>query len=210
MNYLNAETLANIKSGFSAVNSLYLLTMPSGDITYCFDTRQMLEDGSARATKWVGAESTAFYETKSRKFYLGKAGYIGEYAGYLDDASTYRMTYYTTWIDFGNPVQKSILKKIRLTAIGGSEQSVVFKWGYDFNEQEFSETVSIPALANAATYNVSEYNTTAEYSSGVYVNRISANGMSQGQVVQLGFETEINGVEFSVQKIDALAKNGRI
>ena len=135
---------------------------------------------------------------------------MGEYAGYLDDATTYRMTYYTTWIDFGNPVQKSILKKIRLTAIGGSEQSVIFKWGYDFNEQEFSETVSIPALANAATYNVSEYNTTAEYSSGVYVNRISANGMSQGQVVQLGFETEINEVEFSVQKIDALAKNGRI
>ncbi len=210
MMYLNTETLANIKSGFSAVNSLYLLTMPSGDITYCFDTRQMLEDGSARATKWVGAESTAFYETKSRKFYLGKAGYIGEYAGYIDDASTYRMTYYTTWIDFGDQVRKTILKKSRLICIGGNDQVVSVKWAYDFGNSYFSENVTIPTSSFSAQYNVSQYNTTAQYSSSTTVNLLSSNGLSQGQVLQFGFETDMNNNAFSVQKIDLLTKNGRV
>ena len=170
----------------------------------------MLEDGSARATMWTGECSTAFYETKGRRFFLGKPGYIGEYAGYLDDASSYRMTYYTTWIDFGNPIQKTILKKIRMTCIGGNDQSVIFKWAYDFSLSYFSETQDIPTSSYSAQYGVSQYNTTAQYSANVTVNTLSANGMSQGQVLQFGFETEMNDAAFSVQKIDLLTKNGRV
>lgn len=210
MTYLTIETTANIKSGFSAVNSFYLLTMPASDITYCFDTKQALQDGSAKTTKWVGTESTAFYETKGRKFYLGKPGYIGEYAGYLDDTSTYRMTYYTTWIDFGDPIRKSILKKVRLTCIGGNAQTVAIKWTYDFSSSYFSENATIPASTGLAQYNVSQYNTTAQYAGGSLVNVLSANGLSQGQVLQFGFETEVNDSAFSVQKIDLLCKNGRV
>jgi len=210
MDYITAETLANIKSGFSAVNSLYLLTMPASDITFCFDTRQMLEDSSARATMWTGECSTAFYETKGRRFFLGKPGYIGEYAGYLDDTASYRMTYYTTWIDFGNPIQKTILKKIRMTCIGGSDQMIAMKWSYDFTGSYFSENVSIPTNVYSAKYNVSQYNTTAQYVGTLNVNVLSANGMSQGQVLQFGFETEMNDAAFSVQKIDLLTKNGRV
>jgi hypothetical protein len=210
MMYLNSETLANIKSGFSAVNSLYLLTMPAASITYCFDTRQPLQDGSARATKWVGAPSTAFYETKGRRFFMGKPGYIGEYAGYLDDTASYRVSYYTTWIDFGDPLRKSILKKVRLTVIGGNAQGISIKWAYDFTSTYFSENVTIPASVFAAQYGVSQYNTTAQYAGNVDVNVVAANGLSQGQVLQFGFETQINDAAFSVQKIDLLTKNGRV
>lgn len=210
MIYLSTETLALIKSGFSAVNSIYLLTMPTSNITYCFDTRQSLQDGSARTTKWPGTASKAFYETKGRRFFLGKAGYIGEYAGYLDDTATYRMTYYTTWIDFGDPIRKSILKKTRLTCLGGNSQSIAIKWAYDFLSSYFSETVTTAATSYAAQYNVSQYNTTAQYSSSTVANVLSSNGLSQGQVLQFGFETDINDSAFSVQKIDLLTKNGRI
>jgi len=210
MGYITAETLASIKSGFSAVNSLYLLTMPTSNITYCFDTRQPLQDGAARVTKWTGTTPKSFYETKGRRFFMGKSGYIGEYAGYLDDTSTYRMTYYTTWIDFGNPIQKSILKKTRLTCIGGDSQAISIKWAYDFVSTYFSENVSTPTSSLAAEYGVSEYNSTAEYAGSVDVNVVSANGMSQGQVLQFGFETDINDSAFSVQKIDLLTKNGRV
>ena len=210
MGYITVETLANIKTGFSAVNSLYLLTMPASNITYCFDTRQPMQDGSARVTKWTGTTTKAFYETNRRKFYLGKAGYIGEYSTYLDDASTYRMTYYTTWIDFGNPIQKSILKKTRLTCIGGDLQFISIKWAYDFLSTYFSENVTTPVSSLAAEYGVSEYNSTAEYAGSVDVNVVSANGTSQGQVLQFGFETDINDSAFSVQKIDLLTKTGRV
>jgi hypothetical protein len=141
---------------------------------------------------------------------MGKAGYIGEYAGYLDDTATYRMTYYTTWIDFGDPIRKSILKKTRLTCIGGDSQVIVIKWAYDFVSTYFSENISTPTSYLAAEYGVSEYNSTAEYAGRVDVNVVSANGLSQGQVLQFGFETDINGSVFSVQKIDLLCKNGRI
>ena len=42
------------------------------------------------------------------------------------------------------------------------------------------------------------------------MNVVSANGMSQGQVLQFGFETDINDSAFSVQKIDLLTKTGRV
>lgn len=206
---VTAETLANIKSGFSAVNNMYLLTMPASQKTYCFDTRSPLQDGAARCTLWSGVTSKAFYETASRKFYLGKPGYIGEYSGYTDNTSAYRMLYYTTWVDFGNPIRTSILKKIFMDIIGGRNQSLVYKWGFDFLSAGYSQTVAIPATAVAVSeYNVSEYNI-AEYSGTLGVNRISVNASGSGRVIQVGIEVEINGYELSIQKIDIYTKDGR-
>jgi hypothetical protein len=206
---VNLETLANIKSGFSAVNSFYLLTMPATMRTYCFDTRSPLQDGSAKATIWSGTTSKAFYETKGRKFYMGKAGYLGEYSGYLDDTAKYRMTYYTTWIDFGNPIQKSILKKIRLTVIGGSEQTIIFKWAYDFSSSYFSSSATLPVGGTVAEYGIAEYGI-GEYDAKLLVNLLSVNGSSSGQVLQFGFEVELDNAALSIQKIDLYTKNGRI
>lgn len=206
--YISNETTANIKSGFSAVESIYLLTMPTGSKTYCFDTRNALPDGSCKVTTWGGTTPKAFYETKGRLFYTGRAGYIGTYTGYLDDLATYRMKYYTTWIDFGNPIMKSILKKIRLTVIGGVNQGIVFKWAYDFLSSYFSETSSIIGVSTPYEYGTAEYGI-AEYSGATSVNVINVNGSSSGQVLQFGFEADINGAQLSVQKIDLLTKNGR-
>jgi hypothetical protein len=208
---VTAETLANIKSGYSQVNAIYLLTMPTLNKTYCFDTRYPLEDGSARTTVWSGTPPKAFYETKGRLFYIGRAGYIGTYSGYLDDTATYRMTYYTSWIDFGNPIQTSILKKILLTAIGGSAQVITMKWAYDFLTSYFSGQATTPSATSSAQFNVSQYNTaTAQYGYNAGVNILSLPGSSSGRVLQFGFETNINGSEFSVQRIDIYSKDGRL
>lgn len=207
---VTAETLANMKSGYSAINNFYVLTMPASMKTYCFDTRVSLEDGSAKTTLWTGTPAKSFYETKGRLFYTGRAGYIGTYSGYLDDTATYRMTYYTTWIDFANPVQLSILKRIILTVIGGSAQTVTFKWAYDFVANYYSGQASIPLNTYAAQYNVSQYNTTAQYAYSSTVNLLSMQGSSHGRVLQFGFETDINNAEFSVQKIDLFTKGGRL
>lgn len=206
---ITADTLPNIKSGYSAVNSLYLLTMPTAVKTYCFDTRTPLQDGSAKATIWSGTTSKAFYETKGRRFFLGKAGYIGEYSGFLDDTATYRMKYYTTWIDFGNPIMKSILKKIRLTVVGFSNQGIVFKWAYDFIQNYFSETAYITGNSSSSEYGTAEYDL-GEYGGSTAVSVVSVNGSSSGQVLQFGFEADINNAQLSLQKVDLLTKNGRI
>ena len=206
---ITAENLDNIKSGFSAVESIYLLTTPATMKTYCFDTRSPLQDGSCKATIWNGTPAKAFYETKGRLFYTGRAGYIGTYSGFLDNAASYRMKYYSTWIDFGNPIMKSILKKIRLTLIGGVNQGIVFKWAYDFLTDYFSETVSITGSTTGSEYGTGEYGI-AEYAGNTSVNVLSANGTSQGQVLQFGFEADVAGKQISIQKVDLLTKNGRI
>ncbi len=207
--YLDQEA-GTIKSGYSALNQFYLLTLPTAQRTYCFDTRQLLQDGSSRASVWTGTPSTAFYETKDRAFYLGKPGYIGEYGGYNDRLSTYRMSYYSTWIDFGNSIQTSILKKIFADIIANANQSVVFKWGFDFLSALYSETVVLPAsVTTSAEYGNAEYGID-EYSGNTQVTRANVNGSGYGRVIQIGIEATINGSQFAIQKIDIFTKDGKL
>lgn len=200
------ETVANIKAGFSAVNGFYLLTFPVTQKTFCFDTRNPLPDGSAKTTTW-SIVPKCIAETKGRKLYFGVPGYIGEYSGYNDDMATYRMNYYSTWIDFGNPIVTSILKKILLTVVGGSNQIIIFKWAYDFSTSYFSEQSIIPA-STSSEYGIAEYDI-GEYSGGVGVNTLTAHGTSSGKVLQFGFEVIVSANSLSIQKIDIYTKDGR-
>lgn len=204
---INLETIANVKSGYSEVNSFYLLTMPFSSKTYCFDTKLMLEDSSSRTTVW-SLVPKAMFETKGRKFYIGTAGYIGEYSTYNDYQSSYNMTYYTTWIDFGNQLQTTILKDIALTLIGSVTQTITFKWAYDFVESYFSATASTTGTT-VARYGTATYGNSV-YGSSVSVNVLEVSGSSDGQVLQFGFETVINGNQVSTQKIDLYTKDGRL
>lgn len=202
-----SETLANVKSVYAPTQAFYLLTMPANDKTYCFDLRVILPNGAARATTWA-LEPKSLYYTSTRLLYMGFAGYLTNYAGYLDHTSTYIFFYYTPWIDFGNPIQTSILKDIVLTMIGAGSQTITFKWAYDFVESYFSATATITGNT------VSRYGT-ATYGNSVYgaatsVNVASVNGSSSGQVLQVGFEIVINDSAFSMQKIDIFTKEGRI
>ena len=57
---INFETLANVKSVYSSINSFYLMTMPASSIVYCLDTKTSLPDGSAKITIWDNILPTAF------------------------------------------------------------------------------------------------------------------------------------------------------
>lgn len=207
--YVTPGATASIKAGYSPVNSFYLLHIPTSGKTFCFDTRSMLEDGSARVTEWNGISPSCMFETSQRKFYIGKAGYIGEYAGYNDDSSYFRVKYYTSWLDFGNPIQTSILKRILLTMIGGTNQAIIFKWAYDFSPSYFSQTATISSYSQSSEYGIAEYGE-GEYGSYGYVNTLSVSGQSAGRVLQFGFEANINGNPISIQRIDLFTKDGRL
>lgn len=204
--HINVET-GNIKSGYDPINAFYILTAPTSTESYCFDLRKLLEDGSARATTWNIAPR-AFCSTSTRKLYLGRAGYIGEYTGYLDDTATYRMSYYITWVDLGNPIQRSILKRINAYVLGVNNQNIVFKWGFDFDENYRSESVAVSTSSTPSEYNIAEYNI-GEYSSGLGISKVSVNAGGHGQSVQLGFEAVINGYSLSIQKVDIFTKDGK-
>jgi len=213
MSDVASQNLANIKSVYSEREGFYLLTMPVTQSVYCFDTKVILQDGSSRVTTWDSIAPTALASLRSGAIYIGKNGYVGQYTGYNDYTSVYRMQYYTNHADLGNADQISILKKISVVVIGGTNQSVIFKWGFDFKTNYLSSTATIP-VQGVAEYGIAEYGANAtvvaQYSDGVALNTLKASATGTGKVVQTGYESDINGVQLSIQKIEIQSKNGKL
>lgn len=204
---LSGEVLANLKSVYSEKEAFYLLVLPATFQVYCFDTKQSLQDGSSRVTKWDSISPTSLRSLRNGDLYIGKNGYIGKYGGYLDDTSTYQFAYYTNNADLGNPNQISVLKTISAIVIGGSNQYLTIKWAFDYTGAYQAQNIYIPTQISYE-YGIGEYGI-AEYTSGVPIKTLRANGSGAGKIVQTGYETTINDVSLSLQKIEIQAKDGK-
>jgi hypothetical protein len=213
MSIIAGETPENIKSVYSEREAFYLLTAPSTGSVFCFDTKTYLPDGAARATTWDSIRPTSLLSRRDGTVYIGKNGYIGLYSTYQDYQSSYRMLYYTNHADLGNQNQVSILKKLSIVVIGGTNQTVTFKWGFDFKTNYLSDNVTIPSQGESY-YNIAEYGANAtvvaQYSDGVALQTLTVSASGSGKVVQTGYETDINGTALSIQKIEIQAKEGKI
>jgi hypothetical protein len=217
MSAVASETdLTKIKSIYFERDAIYLLTLPTTKFVYCFDTRAALQDNSMRVTIWDSLEPKAFCVTQDRNLLIGKPGYIGKYFGYSDNTTAYRLQYYTNYFDFDAATALKVLKKIGWVLIGGTNQSVAIKWGFDYTESYQATTYTLDTAVvyeyNNSTVDTipgsSEYNI-AEYSSGIVLDRFSVNAGGQGTVMQLGLEADINGNPLSIQKIDVGIKKGK-
>jgi hypothetical protein len=213
MTVVAGETLANIKSVYSEREAFYLLTTPSTSAVFCFDTKAYLPDGAARSTTWDSITPTAFLSRRDGTLYIGKNGYIGLYGTYQDYQSSYRMLYYTNHADLGNQNQTSILKKLSIVVIGGTNQTVTFKWGFDFKTNYLSDSATIPTQGESL-YGVAEYGANAtviaEYVDGVALQTLTVSASGSGKVVQSGYESDIDGTPLSFQKIEIQSKQGRL
>jgi hypothetical protein len=213
MGAVAGETLANIKSVYSEREAFYLLVTPSIDTTWCFDTKAYLQDGSARVTTWDSITPKSLLSRRDGTLLIGKNGYIGLYNTYQDYQSSYRMLYYTNHADLGDQNVLSILKKLSTVVIGGTNQIVTFKWGFDFKTNYLSDNATIPAQG-VYYYGIAEYGanatTIAYYSDGVALQTLTVSATGTGKVVQTGYESDINGSALSIQKIEIQAKNGKV
>jgi hypothetical protein len=213
MTYVAGETLANVKAVYSEVNAFYLLTLPVAKQVYVFDTKAQLQDGSARVTTWDSIEPTALLARRNGDLLIGKNGYVGKYGTYLDHASTYRFQYYTNYADLGDANVTSILKKISVVVIGGTNQILTIKWSYDFSAQYYSTQATIP-ISTIAEYGMAEYGANgspvAYYSTGIQIGTLVGQASGYGKVVQTAYEIQINGSAISIQKIEIQAKNGKL
>ena len=206
--YIGSVAMVDAKSVYSPSDAFYLLSFRSSGITYCFDMRSPLQDGSARTTLWTGFSPRSYLYTKTRQVLIGKTGFVGMYSGYTDNGTTYRMSYYTAWMDFGKPMALSILKNIKMVILGAQNQDVVFKWGFDYTSGIGSETSTLGAVT-VAEYGVAEYNI-AEYNANLMTNLVSLPAGGSGKVVQVGFEAQLSSYAISIQKIDVYTKEGRL
>jgi hypothetical protein len=156
MSIVGSETLANIKTVYSETEAFYLLTLPTVKEVYCFDTRGQLQDGSFRVTTWNSIEPTALLSRRNGDVLIGKNGYVGKYSTYLDHTSVYRMQYYTNHADLGNANVTSLLKRLKVVVIGGTNQFLTMKWGFDFSTNYLSANAQIPTQG-ISEYGVAEY-----------------------------------------------------
>jgi hypothetical protein len=206
-NVFSETDFGKIKSVYYDRDAIYLLSLPTSKFVYCFDTRAKLQDGSARVTIWDSLEPRSFCVTQSKELLIGQTGYIGKYFGHSDNGNNYRLQYYTNYFDFDASTKLKILKKIGWVLVGGTNQSVSVKWGFDYSEGYQATTYTLDT-ATVYEYNIGEYNI-AEYTSGIVLDRFSVNAGGQGTVMQLGLEADINGNPMSIQKIDVAVKPGK-
>jgi len=207
MGNVASETASNIKSIYFERDAFYLLSLPSTKWVYCFDMRAPLQDGSSRVTTWTSLEPKSFVVTNTKDLYIGKPGYIGKYFGHSDNSSAYRMQYFTNYFDFDSPTSEKIMKQIGLVLIGGSNQVVSIKWGFDYKENYFAYTKKLDS-SSIYEYNIGEYNI-AEYSDGIILDKFKIQAGGRGTVFQIGIEIDINGNPLSIQRIDVYIKQGK-
>lgn len=198
-----------IKSLYSSEEAFYLLTLPDSNTVYCFDMRTALPDGSQRATTWSGMYPLSFAVLEGGEIYIGISSGIVKYEGYMDGTNKYEMRYFSNPMDFGNTSNLKFLKKFNMTIIGGQNTPTTLNWGYDYTESYTKQAFTFGS-SNIGEYGVSEYNTTAEYTSSILINTPKVNTSGSGEVVTIGIEAEINDAAFSIQKIDIHALLGRL
>ena len=202
------EDEASIKSCYSEHYGFYLLTMPSEKTVYCFDMKQALQDGSARVTRWNNLDHTGWIAFDGN-IYMTNTDGIAQYFGYQDNGGSYQMQYYTNYFDFQMQSIVKIVKKIATTVFGSTGQKFLAKVGTDYKDNYSTYDMTV-ANGVPAEYNIDEYNTTAEYSAGAQVENIQVAAGGSGFVIQLGFESTINGGFLSIQQVDLYVKQGRL
>jgi hypothetical protein len=76
-----------------------------------------------------------------------------------------------------------------------------------------SDNATIPEQ-DVYYYGIAEYGanatTIAYYSDGVAIQTLTVSASGAGKIVQTGYETDINGTALSIQKIEILAKQGKL
>jgi len=177
---------SQIKSVYSQKDGFYLLTFPSSDKTLVFDISVPLKQGIYRCTDWSVAFTDMAVDFDSN-LYLAKDGLVHSYTGYTDNNSSYTINYEGVWYDYGDElsVYTKIPKKMSAFIGGTDNDSVMVKWYFDFDDTQYTETVSI------------------------LDNKVHTPMMGSGEIMKAGFSATISGSEKSLKKYNVFAKIGK-
>ena len=151
-----------------------------------------------------------FEVTDDDELFIGVLTGIAKYNSYTDDAGSYGLQYFSHPLSFGDSSRLKFLKKVNVTTFSGENSNVTLNWAYDYRGDYRVGVYALPDFV-AAQYNISEFNTTAEYSSNSsLINTQKVNTGGSGSVVQIGVTTTINGTEIAFQELNIQSTIGRI
>lgn len=201
--------MEEVVSVYSPENAFYLLVLTGTEIIYCFDTREQLEDGSSKVTRWLQCPFKCFASKEDGTLYTGGAFGIGIYDGYSDDGEPYLLRYLSNPLAFGDPSRTKFLKKIIPTVIGNGSTVANIKWAYDYSDSFLSAAITLKN-SSASEYGTAEYNIGEYSSTGVAITKQGVQASGSGTVVTVGVEAEIDGQSFSLQEFNIQALIGRM
>jgi hypothetical protein len=201
--------ISNIRGHYNEDEGFYVLTFPTSSLSYVFDTRYPLEDGSLRVTTWSSLVPLSMIRTDAGVFYIGTSRGLEQYGGYLDsDTYTYDLSWLTHPLSFGVPGNLKFLKNFDLTLDNGSGYDVVVKWSWDYNSNYTTSTIAVPNNS-IAEFGVGEYGV-SEFSASIALLSTSTTAGGSGKVLTTGATTTINDESFSIQQFEIQATIGRV
>ena len=145
----NLAQSTKITSGYIENEGVYILSFPTINLVYIFDFKHLTPNFAPRVTTWTFAKDrnfTSIIYSASYGMLVGeKNGGIADYTGYYDTtrtlvsnvltviSDTYTSSFATVWLDLGETVQASLLKKLFMVLEGGSGSTLFLKWYKDFS-----------------------------------------------------------------------------
>ena len=200
--------LTTIKACWWEAEKSYLLLFSSFDKIYNFNLRVKNQRGPV-VTLWDTLKGTTCIATDiNRNIYFGVIGNWMTYRNYGTAVDSYRMKYYSGFMDFGDPSSFKFLKNISFQVRTQTPQPAVVKWGFDYTDNYESSSFVVAGGGTPSEYGEAEYGV-SEYSSGPMLTDLRSNGSRSGQVLQFGIEADIQGNEFIIYRCEVQATAGK-
>jgi len=198
-----------VKGCWWEAEQCYLLLLPVVDTIYCFNLR-VLNDAGPSVTIWDSTKSAAcIVSDLDRNLHFGGINTWYLYRGYGSGADTYRMKYFSGYVDFGSPESFKFLKNISFRIRTGLSQSTLIKWAFDYSDIYEANTFTVTGLGGLdSEYGIAEYGI-AEYSSGPQIFDLRSVCALSGQYLQFGIETDIQGNEYVIYNTELHVTTGK-
>ncbi|MHC4988539.1 MAG: hypothetical protein ACYTFX_08615 [Planctomycetota bacterium] len=215
------EDRKQIRAVYSPEESFYALFFPSNHLTYVFDTRQMLENGAYRPTRWSlklihcagrGTGGTTWFGGHGGIFtYEGASDIVLDTDnGNLPVVTPVEMAYYTHPQNFGQPETLKFLKQVDVVIIGPSDSDVTLHWAFDFGITYNVKAINTGGSATRYYYNIDEYEDAQYSGANTLLTENRVNVWGQGRNVKFGFEAKVTESQLSFQELNIQATQGRI
>jgi len=238
----NIGNSTNVKSAYVENEGIYIMSFVDKNINYVFDFKHLTPNGGPRITTWSfdnDREPASLTYTDTYGLLVGQqdgslAGYEKWYDTDLAGASTYTDASYTSsfetvWVNLGESVSASLLKRLFMVLEGGSGATMGIKWYKDFSPAP-STTTSI-VLNPVTTGTTSLYGassslygaTTATHTHDAAVHPSNSTyapifGLKEYRTpltgsaknIKIAIDIESNGYDASLQTLTLLHKQGKI
>jgi len=238
----NIGQSSNVKSVYVENEGIYIMSFVDKNITYVFDFKHFTPNQAPRITTWTfdnDREPTSLSYTETYGLLVGQkdgglAGYEGYYDTDLAGASTYSYSSYTssiatTWINLGESIAASFLKRLFLVLEGGSGATLGLKWYKDYSPTSSSTTqITLnPVTTGTAflwgasnslygattvshTHDATVHPSSATYKPiyGLHEYKTPLTGSAKN--LKLEIDIESNGFDASLQDLTLLHKQGKI